>query len=70
MSVSYTHLDVYKRQSQNMALNKPQNHASTQVNYAQPGVYTLAVEARYPGFVIVRAQDVQIEVQTVQPIPL
>ena len=57
-------------QSQNMALNKPQNHASTQVNYAQPGVYTLAVEARYPGFVIVRAQDVQIEVQTVQPIQL
>lgn len=57
-------------QSRPMGLNKPQNYASAQVSYAQPGVYTLAVEARYPGFVIVRAQDVQIEVQTVQPIQL
>ncbi|HRC69804.1 MAG TPA: vWA domain-containing protein [Candidatus Competibacter denitrificans] len=58
------------QQNRAMTLNKPQNHASAQVTYTQPGLYGLAVEARYPGFVIVRAQDVRIEVQTVQPIQL
>lgn len=58
------------QQNRPMTLNKPQNYASAQLTYAQPGLYGLAVEARYPGFVILRAQDVQIEVQTLQPVQL
>lgn len=55
---------------QPMRLDKPGNFASAQVAYSQPGQYTLTVQARYPGFIVRRAQDVIIEVREIHNVKL
>lgn len=56
--------------SQPMTLNPARNDAHADVRYATPGTHTLTVQARYPGFVIRRAQDVLIDVQALHPVTL
>lgn len=56
--------------SQPMTLDPARNDAYADVRYPTPGAHTLTVQARYPGFVTRRAQDVLIDVRPFHPVAL
>lgn len=56
--------------SQPMTLDPARNDAYANVRYPTPGAHTLTVQARYPGFVTRRAQDIVIDVHAFHPVAL